>query len=265
MNPAEFDNIARSEQHLWWYRGMNEILYRMIERHSRVKPARVLEGGCGTGWLSKQLQERFGWRMYPLDLGAEGLRYAQRMGLGRLVQGDLSVLPFASNSFDLVLSMDVIVHFPRGQEVAAVQELVRVLKPGGEIFIRTSALDLLRSRHSMFAHERQRFTRSRLIDTFERAGIEVERCTYANSVLMPVALAKFRVWEPLTNAPPASGVEPVAPWLDALLHAPLKFESMWLGSGLNFPAGQSLLLVGRKAAQGAAASDNSRAHSSASS
>ncbi len=262
MNPAEFDNIARAEQHLWWYQGMNEILYRLIRRHSRVKPVRVLEGGCGTGWLALQLQERFGWDVHALDLGSQGLRYAKRMGLQRLIQGDLSALPFASDSFDAVLSMDVIVHFPRGEEWRAVQELVRVLRPGGEIFIRTSALDLLRSRHSMFAHERQRFTRRRLVETFTRAGIEVERCTYANSLLMPIALAKFRVWEPLTNAPPASGVAPVAPWLNAMLYAAVRAEASWLGAGLNFPAGQSLLLVGRKR-EDAAASDNSRARSSA--
>jgi SAM-dependent methyltransferase len=265
MNPAEFDNIARSEQQLWWFVGMNRILFRMIERHSRTKPVRVLEGGCGTGWLSKQLQERFGWRMYPLDLGSEGLRYARRLGLQRLVQADLSTLPFESNSFDLVLSMDVLVHFPRGEERRAVQELARVLKPGGEIFIRTSALDILRSRHSIFAHERQRFTRPRLVETFESAGIEVDRCTYANSVLIPAALAKFRVWEPLTNAPPASGVEPVAPWLNSLLYLALHFEQWWLGSGLNFPAGQSLLLVGRKRPDAPVVLDNSRAHTSAAS
>ena len=43
------------------------------------------------------------------------------------------------------------------------------------------------------------------------------RCSYANSLLMPVALAKFRLWEPLMRKAPASGVQPVAPWLDRIL------------------------------------------------
>lgn len=175
MNPAEFANIAKSEQQLWWYRGMNQILFRLIERHSKVKPVRVLEGGCGTGWLAHQLEQRFGWHVNALDLDSHGLAFAQGMGLKRLIQGDLRNLPFACGSFDAVLSMDVIVHMDRGQEGQAVQELVRVLRPGGEIFIRVPALDVLRSRHSIFAHEKQRFTKSRLLDTFQRAGIEVER------------------------------------------------------------------------------------------
>jgi hypothetical protein len=116
------------------------------------------------------------------------------------------------------------------------------------LILRVSALDVLTSRHSQFAHEKQRFTRSRLIEAVRRHGVEVIRCTYANSLLMPVALAKFRVWEPLTRQPPASGVEPVSPWLNTLLRAPLEIEAKWIGAGFNFPAGQSLYLVGRKPA-----------------
>jgi hypothetical protein len=61
-----------------------------------------------------------------------------------------------------------------------------------------------------------------------------------------VALAKFRIWEPLTGQPPASGVAPLPRWLDRLLYAPLSAEAAWLGAGLNFPLGQSLILLGEK-------------------
>ena len=66
--------------------------------------------------------------------------------------------------------------------------------------------------------------------------------------LLPVALAKFRLWEPLTHAPLASGVEPVPGWLDSLLYACLSLESAWLGAGRNLPLGQSLILIGEKMA-----------------
>ena len=77
-------------------------------------------------------------------------------------------------------------------------------------------------------------------------GFRVLRVTYANSLLLPVAFAKFRIWEPLTNAPAASGVEPVAPWVNNLLELPLTLESLWLGAGGSFPVGQSLILIAER-------------------
>jgi SAM-dependent methyltransferase len=181
-----------------------------------------------------------------MDISPRGLRYARAMGVERPVQGDATSIPFASGAFDLVLSLDVLAQLARGTETAAAREMARVLAPGGLIVVRTSALDILRSSHSAFIFERQRFTRRRLCGLFESAGFRVVRCTYANSLLLPVALAKFRLWEPLQRGPASTGVEPVAPWLDRLLYAPLAMESACLGAGVNFPAGQSLLLIGEK-------------------
>lgn len=247
MNPAEFANIARVEREFWWYRGMQRILLRLLDgmKNGRA-PSRVLEAGCGTGYIAGLLQQERGWPVVPIDLGWEGLRYARGMHVERLAQADISSLPFREGSFELVLSLDVIVHFPRGQEQSAMEELVRVLAPGGLLILRVSALDLLRSRHSEFTYERQRFTGKRLKQLASAHGIRVLRCTYANSLLLPIALLKFRIWEPLLRKPPASGVELVPRWLDRLLYMPLAAEAAWLAAGLNFPLGQSLILIGEK-------------------
>lgn len=247
MNPAEFANIAQAEADFWWYRGMRKILFGALDRIVAGRRVdRVLEAGCGTGYMARALRERYGWRMFPVDLGWEGLAYGRAMGVERLAQCDIAALPYPDAAFDAVVSLDVIVHFPRGEEGRAMRELARALRPGGLMVLRVSALDILRSRHSEFAHERQRFTRGRLVRLAAEHGIRVLRTTYANSLLLPAALAKFRLWEPLTGQPPASGVAPAPAWLDRVLYAPLRAEAGWIGAGLNFPLGQSLLLVGEK-------------------
>lgn len=247
MNPAEFANIAAAEQHLWWYRGMRRILFRLLDPLAAGRPIeRVLEGGCGTGYFARVLQQRYDWRVYPVDRGWNGLQFGRQLGVTRMTQADIAALPFPDGSFQAVFSLDVIVHFPRGQEDRAMHELVRVLAPGGLLVLRVSALDLLRSRHSEFAEERQRFTRRRLIRLAQRHGIRRLRSSYLNSLLFPVALVKFRIWEPLLRKPPASGVAPLPGWLDRLLYLPLAFESFWLGAGLSFPLGQSVILIGEK-------------------
>jgi SAM-dependent methyltransferase len=247
MNPAEFANIAQCEKDLWWYRGMRSILFRMLDPYLRTrKITRALEAGCGTGYLSHILQTERRLPVIPMDFSPEGLRHARSMGVERLVQSDIRRLPFRTAVFDLVLSIDVLAHMPDGEEHNAAREVSRVLAPGGLIVIRASALDILRSRHAEYVLERQRFTRRRLMGLMAAAGIRALRCTYANSLLLPVALAKFRLWEPLTRMAPASGVEPVAPWLNTLLGIPLSVESAWIGAGRSLPIGQSLIYIGEK-------------------
>jgi SAM-dependent methyltransferase len=247
MNPAEFANIRNCERDFWWYRGMREIFLRFLDRHlAGRRIGCALEAGCGTGYLSSLMQNQRHWPVVPMDIAWDGLRYAREMGVERAVQGDTTRLPFSDNTFDLVLSVDVLAHLPPGEEALAAAELARVLAPGGTLALRTAALDILRSHHSEFAMERQRFTHRRLVHLFEGAGLRILRCTYANSLLLPVAFAKFRIWEPLLRQTPSTGLAPVAPWLDRLLHVPLALEQAWIGAGRGFVAGQSLLLIGEK-------------------
>jgi SAM-dependent methyltransferase len=249
MNPAEFANIASSEKNFWWYRGMRSILFRMTDPYLKSrKVARALEAGCGTGYFARLMQMERRLPLVALDLGWEGLRHARIMGVENPVQGDMTNLPFGDAVFDLLISLDAMVHLPRGEEPRAVRELARVLKPGGLMVIRAAAFDWLRSRHSEFVFERQRYTRRQLTGLMTGAGVQTLRCTYANSLLLPVAAAKFRLWEPLTRARHASGVEQVPPWLDRLLYTPLAVEAACIGAGLNFPLGQSLIYIGEKRA-----------------
>jgi SAM-dependent methyltransferase len=248
MNPLEFATLARAERELWWFRGMNRILFRLLEWAApRATVRRALDAGCGTGYCAGLVEARYECPVFPADLSWEGLSCGRRAGARRLVQADIAALPYASNSFDLVTSLDVLVHFQRGDEARALAEFHRVLAPGGRLLLRVAAFDILRSRHSDFVGERQRFTRGYLTRAVEQQGFRVLRCTYANFLLLPVALARFRVWEPLLRRPVESGTAPVAGWLNRLLCLPLAAEAAWIGAGLSFPAGQSLYLVGTKA------------------
>lgn len=249
MNSAELKNIAEAERHFWWYRGMRGIVFALLDPLVKTRSVRnALEAGCGTGFNALEFQRRYGWNVYPIDLQPEALAYARRSGAARLAQADVSALPFPSGAFDAVISLDVLVYFARGTEGGALAELSRVLKPGGLLVLRVAALEILRSRHSEFTHERQRFTAKQLAPALARYGLRVLRCTYANTLLFPIALAKFRLWEPLLRRPPQSGVLSTSGLMNRLLSVPLATESAWLRGGWNLPLGQSLILIGEKQA-----------------
>lgn len=105
----------------------------------------VLEVGCGLGTDGRQFV-RGGARYVGCELSVGSLRLAQQgfklFGmLGTFICADAERLPFCNNCFDLVYSHGVLHHVP--DTVQAVQELHRVLRPGGR------AIAMLYARESL--------------------------------------------------------------------------------------------------------------------
>jgi ubiquinone/menaquinone biosynthesis C-methylase UbiE len=97
-----------------------------------IKDKKLLDAGCGTGWFSKWACDRKA-DVTSMDLG-EGLlkRVALKCDSTRVV-GSILEIPFEDNSFDIVVSSEVIEHTPDPKK--ALKELYRVLKPGGTLVL----------------------------------------------------------------------------------------------------------------------------------
>jgi ubiquinone/menaquinone biosynthesis C-methylase UbiE len=103
--------------------------------------AKVLDVGCGGGHLVLDLAERRPRaRVTGLDLSEEQLARARERtdaaGFSSrvtLVQGSALELPFDDDSFDVVTSVASIKHWP--DQARGVRECVRVLAPGGRLFV----------------------------------------------------------------------------------------------------------------------------------
>ncbi len=105
----------------------------LLARLAPLNHRKVLDLGGGTGKLAAQL-EKAGANVWLLDSSAAMLKRARRvLPENRTVLGDAASLPFAENSFDVVMIIDALHHF-RNQEVV-LQEALRVLMPGGKLAI----------------------------------------------------------------------------------------------------------------------------------
>lgn len=110
------------------------IRFWEFDRHSGK---RVLELGCGVGWLSVHYA-RGGARLVATDLTERGVivtrGYLALFGLpGETRQANAEHLEFEDESFDLVVASGVIHHTPNTNRAAA--EIFRVLKPGGTALV----------------------------------------------------------------------------------------------------------------------------------
>ncbi len=115
---------------------------RLLDRALPNGGLHVLEVGCGTGKSTCLLAER-GFRMTALDLHPTMLekakQRAEREGLSGIewVQGSVHALPFADDTFDVVLAESVTVFTDVGRSLG---EYYRVLKPGGRLLDRELVL-----------------------------------------------------------------------------------------------------------------------------
>jgi len=94
---------------------------------------KILEIGSGLGLLGKQITKLIGSdsQYLGLDLIFNSLTKTEKPISP--IQADAISLPFTDNSFDVIISTDVLEHISNGQK--AVQEIFRVLKPGGKAFL----------------------------------------------------------------------------------------------------------------------------------
>jgi 2-polyprenyl-6-hydroxyphenyl methylase/3-demethylubiquinone-9 3-methyltransferase len=108
-----------------------------VEGTFGVRPVRVLDVGCGAGFLSNALVTQ-GHAVTGVDASAKSLETAARhdpTGRVRYRVGDARRLPFPANSFDVACAMDFLEHVDEPDAVVA--EIARVLAPGGLFFFHT--------------------------------------------------------------------------------------------------------------------------------
>ena len=106
----------------------------LLDRASGLQPIRILDIGCGSGWMCRHLMERFPHAtLWVLDLapGMVGHVRDHVAGLGGLVQADMEALPFRDSTFDLLYSNFAMQWLDAPERFFA--DAYRLLVPGGTL------------------------------------------------------------------------------------------------------------------------------------
>ena len=131
-----FDKIAPG-----WYNFRHWSIFRteLETLARRWQCGKLLNVGCGHG--ADFLPFRQSFELYGVDFSAEMLRFAEKYSRKfsftvHLTRADVCRLPYADDSFDRAISVATYHHVKGKKErLTALQELRRVLKPGGEAFV----------------------------------------------------------------------------------------------------------------------------------
>ena len=116
-----------------------KMLRTRIKTHNPkfLAPGEFLDIGCGSGEYLQQMRTK-GWSVRGVEPSAFGAQEGRQSGLD-IFNGTLLDAKFATNSFDYVRSNHSFEHMPNPVEV--LNEIYRILKPGGKLFIGIPNID----------------------------------------------------------------------------------------------------------------------------
>ncbi|HEX6324130.1 MAG TPA: class I SAM-dependent methyltransferase [Vicinamibacterales bacterium] len=238
---------AEAERAHFWFRGFRRFVTPMLETAARGRrDLAIVDCGAGTGH-NLLLLEPFG-SVVGVELNRTGAIVARARGERRMVCGTVTALPLATASVDLATSFDVLYCLPDSAERAALDEMRRVVKPGGRIVINVAANPRLAGEHSALTHEVRRYTRASLAAALDRAGFTTLRATYTNAATFPI-VATVRALQRRGlmrgSGDRARDIETPAAPINAALTAALAVEARLLRL-VDMPFGSSLLALAER-------------------
>jgi SAM-dependent methyltransferase len=233
--------IAAAEDAHFWHAPRRALLLDTIAASGFAAGSRVLDVGCGTGRMVRELQAR-GFDARGIDpwAGESGLPAP------RFVDGQAEAIPMPDESFDAACAFDVLEHV---DDARALAEIHRVLAPGGLLFASVPAYAWLWSVRDELAGHRRRYTRRMLRDRVAAAGFEVRRMFGYQALLLPL-LAAARAWSRLRGHRDTATEDDPNARGNAILRAINRGE-VAVGRIARPPVGSSLVVVARKRGAGA--------------
>ena len=246
FNPKFFQLMAAVEPTHFWFVMRNRILIDVMRKHFH-NPGKVLEIGCGTGFVLSGVRDAFPQAcLSGSDIFTGGLTFtAQRVPDAFLFQMDARHIPFREE-FDLIGAFDVLEHIEQDEAVLA--QIYQACKPGGGIVLTVPQHPWLWSRSDDFAHHKRRYVSKELLEKVTRAGFLVEYVTSFVALLLPLMLASrvlSRSGTSMDEQMDGAGLK-IGKLTNAVLGVIMRIEWILIKVGLSFPFGGSLLLVAKK-------------------
>jgi ubiquinone/menaquinone biosynthesis C-methylase UbiE len=245
MKKEEYKIMFNIEDNYWWYVGLRQLVLSYMEGKDKRINLRILDAGCGTGGMSTALKA---YKPYAIDYSEEAICYSKSRKIDNIARASVCCMPFKNGFFDIVISLDVLYHINVTDDVDTLKEINRVIDKEGVLLLHLPAYNFLRSRHDEAVQTKRRYTVKELKQKVETAGFEIEKITYRNVFLFPIAVIR-RILEKLflsNEKHTESELKPLSPFTNDIFTRILLFENKLIKSGISFPFGLSIYCVARK-------------------
>jgi len=145
----------------------------------------IMEIGCSSGFLIKDLIKSFpGSTVVGADVVKEPLnRLARDLPGVPLIRFDLLKCPLPDQSVDVLVMLNVLEHIE--DDVRALKNAIKLLKPGGSLVIEVPAGPFLFDAYDKELHHFRRYSAAELNDKLREAGFRVVKQSHLGFILYP--------------------------------------------------------------------------------
>lgn len=247
MDSNYYKEYFHLERNNWWFTARLEILKSMINNYSRDnKPLSILNIGVATGATSVML-EQFG-KVKSIEYDQKCYEFVKNILSIDIEQGSILELQFENETFDLVCAFDVIEHVEDHQK--AVDEMKRVCKSNGMVFVTVPAFMSLWGQHDVVNHHYRRYKKNELKHLFDENGKVVFSSYFNFYAFLPAYFVRQlsnrfpRLFKRDGSGSDHSILKPGK--FNNILHHIFLSESRILCNNIKFPFGVSAMLVWKK-------------------
>jgi SAM-dependent methyltransferase len=182
----EYDAMAQCEKELWWYKSLHEITLKKIES-SVAKDAKILDAGCGTGGMLRYLHSEGYSNIKGFDLSPDAIDHAKKNS--SLNVQLLNILncnsAYPKNSFDIIISHDILCLLTGNEDKHAFNNLISLLKPGGLLLMNLPAGQSFKGTHDKAVGITKRYSKNE-INNLCGSSVEIRELIHWPFLLSPL-------------------------------------------------------------------------------
>lgn len=253
MNPALYTQLAQVEDQHWWFKYRRKLVRNYLDKLTFSKEAKALDLGCGVGGNLKLLSQ-YCLEVYGVEISEEAVKLGRRKHTGyQFVKGDINHLQdlFPEKHFNLVTIFNVLYHQWIKSEREVLEQVYRILKPGGTVLLTEPAFKILMRRHDVLGMGKTRYRIREFEYMMAEIGFEQVRGTYFNSIsflpaLVLAWLERPKLLESENEGSRVNELKMVGPVINKFILGLLNIERLIIKLFKKMPLGVTLLCIARR-------------------
>ena len=239
MEEYFYNLLYKHENEHWWYWVRRKLVHKLIRLYRpSLNQLTILDIGCGTGKLSKELGQ-YG-KVVSIDKSEQAIKFCRQ---NRLDAEQSSVENYKANKqFDIIVALDILEHCQDDKKT--IEKINELLKDNGIAIIFVPALKMFWGRQDVVSHHFRRYSYNNFYHMFQNSGFTVLAQSYFNFFLAgPIFIA--RKIANLLNIKFDSELKYNNPFINSVCKFIFNIE-IYLIPKIKLPFGVSLLGVYKK-------------------